>query len=143
MDVAESRQRHRALVETVSQGRAGLGSSTTPHYDKAERKDRRALLQEQVRAAVEEEQGSTMVGMWQQGAWTQWEQAVERKVTWTELLKAEPQHLKFLIQAIYDILPSPSNLFLLGEGEVSQAKRGTLEHILSCCPRGLSEGHYR
>ncbi|CAG5911049.1 unnamed protein product [Menidia menidia] len=81
-------------------------------------KRRRALLQEEVRAAVEEERASRMLGMRQQGAWTRWEQAAERKVTWTELWKAEPQRIKFL-------------------------KRGTLEHILSCCPRSLYEGRYR
>ena len=147
MDVAESRLWHRALVGTVARGRAGLGSSTTPRYDKAEGKDRRALLQEEVRAAVEEERASRMAGMRQQGAWTRWEQAAERKVTWTDLWKAEPQRIKFLIQAVYDVLPSPSNLFCWGKVESPACalcqKRGTLEHILSCCPRGLSEGCYR
>lgn len=85
MDVAESQLRHRALVWTVAQGRAVLGSSTMPRYNKADRKDRRTLLQEEVRAAVEEDRASTMVGMRQQGAWTHWEQATERKVIWTEL----------------------------------------------------------
>ena len=147
VNAAESRLRHRVLVGTVAQGRAGLGSGTTPRYDKARGKDRRALLQGEVRAAVEEERASRMVGMRQQGAWTRWEQAAERKVTWTELWKAEPQRIKFLIQAVYDVLPSPSNLFCWGKVESPACalcqKRGTLEHILSCCPRGLSEGRYR
>jgi len=34
VDTAESRLRHRVLVEAVTLGIAGLGSSTTPHYDK-------------------------------------------------------------------------------------------------------------
>lgn len=147
MEVAESQLRHRTLVGTVAQGRAGLGSITRARFDKAEGKDRRALLQEEVRAAVEEERASTIIGMRQQGAWTRWEQAVERKVTWTDLWKAEPQRLRFLIQAVYDVLPSPSNLFCWGKVESPVCtlcqKRGTLEHILSCCPRGLSEGRYR
>lgn len=36
MDVAESWLRHRVLVGAVSRGRAGLGRSTTPHYNKAQ-----------------------------------------------------------------------------------------------------------
>jgi len=47
VDAAESWLRHRALVGTVT---CGLGSSTTPHYDKAKRKDRGVLVQDEVRA---------------------------------------------------------------------------------------------
>jgi len=48
---------------TVTHGRAGLGSSTTSRYTKAKEKDRRSLVQQEVRVAVEEEQASRMVGM--------------------------------------------------------------------------------
>jgi len=33
VDAAEARLRHRALVGAVASGRAGLGCSTTPHYE--------------------------------------------------------------------------------------------------------------
>lgn len=36
MDVAESQPKHRVLVGTVSYGRAGLSSSITPCYDRAQ-----------------------------------------------------------------------------------------------------------
>ncbi|KAL7863464.1 hypothetical protein SRHO_G00124480 [Serrasalmus rhombeus] len=52
-----------------------------------------------------------------QGAWTRWENAVERKVTWTEIWKAKPHRNKFLIRAVYDVLPSPSNLQTWGIAE--------------------------
>ncbi|XP_067280778.1 uncharacterized protein [Pseudorasbora parva] len=87
VDEAESRLRHRSLIGAVTHGRAGLGSGTTPRYNKAQGKDRRALVQQEVRVAVEEERASRMVGMRQQGAWTRWENAVDRKVTWVELWK--------------------------------------------------------
>lgn len=74
-------------------------------------------------------------------------QAVERKVTWSELWKAEPHRIKFLIQAVYDVLLSPSNLFIWGKVETPACplcqRRGTLEHILSCCPKALGKGRYR
>ncbi|XP_034552669.1 LOW QUALITY PROTEIN: uncharacterized protein LOC117822130 [Notolabrus celidotus] len=147
VDVAEAQLRHRVLVGTVARGRAGLGSSKTPRYNKAQGKDKRSLIQEEVRAAVEDQRTSRMVGMRQQGAWTRWEQAVERKVSWTKLWKAEPHRIKFLIQAVYDVLPSPSNLFSWGMVESPACplclKRGTLEHILSCCSKALGEGRYR
>ncbi|KAJ8014240.1 hypothetical protein DPEC_G00038200 [Dallia pectoralis] len=147
VEVAKSRLRHRELVGAVAYGRAGLGSGTTSRYNKAQGKDRRSLVQQEVRAAVEEERASRMVGMRQQGAWTRWEHAVDRKVTWAELWKAEPHRIRFLIQAVYDVLPSPSNLFSWGLLEspacILCLKRGTLEHIISCCSKALGEGRYR
>ena len=109
-------------------------------------KEGRHLVHEEVRAAVEETRTVKAVGMKQQGAWTRWENAVERKATWAELWKAEPHRIKFLIQAVYDVLPSPSNLHTWGIAETPVfplcSKLGTLEHILSCCTRALGDGRY-
>ncbi|XP_061733213.1 uncharacterized protein LOC133536595 [Nerophis ophidion] len=147
VDVAEARLRQKVLVGIVAQGRSGLGSRRTPRYDKAQGKEKRSLILEEVRAGVEERRACQMAGMRQQGAWTRWEQASERKVTWTELWKAEPHRIKFLIQAVYNVLPSPSNLFTWGKVETPGCplcqRRGTLEHILSCCPKALGDGRYR
>ncbi len=114
---AEARLDHNRLVGVVAKGRAGLGSFSTPHIDTIKGKERRRLVQEEVRAVVEEERTCRTVGMRQQGAWIRWENAIERKVTWAELWKAEPQRIKFLIQAVYDVLPSPSNLHIWGKVE--------------------------
>jgi len=70
-------------------------------------------------------------------------------VTWTELWKREPQRIKFLIQAVYDMLPSPSNLHIWGKVESPAwplcSKSGTLrvEHILSSCSKALGEERHR
>ncbi|XP_060744927.1 uncharacterized protein LOC132858560 [Tachysurus vachellii] len=147
VDQAESRLHHGVLVGAVARGRAGLGTFQGPQFDKARGKERRQLVQGEVRAAVEEERSSKAVGMARQGAWTRWEQAVERKITWADLWRAEPHRIKFLVQAVYDVLPSPSNLYTWGlvdtPGCVLCQRKGTLEHILSCCPRALGEGRYR
>ncbi|XP_075343502.1 uncharacterized protein LOC142401936 [Odontesthes bonariensis] len=144
---AESRLRHSELVGTVATGRAGLGSNPRPSYNKAKGKERRQLIQEEVRAGVEEARCSRTVGMRQQGAWTRWEEAAARKVSWTDLWRSEPHRIKFLIQSVYDVLPSPSNLHRWGLAENPLCplcqKAGTMEHILSCCPRALGEGRYR
>lgn len=75
-----------------------------------------------------------MAGMRQQGASTLWERATELKVTWTELWRSVPQRLKFLDQAVYDVLPSPSNLFCWGKVEfpacVLCLKKGTLDRAI-------------
>lgn len=77
-------------------------------------KERRQLVKNEVRVAVEEERSSRAVGMRQQGARTRWEQVVERKITLTDLWWAEPHRIKFLFQAVYDVLSSPSNLYCWG-----------------------------
>jgi len=59
IDAAESRLRHRTLVGAVTGGRAGLGSSTTPHYEKVKRKDR--LVQDEVQASLEEQRAGKMI----------------------------------------------------------------------------------
>ena len=147
LETAESRLRHRVLVGTVATGRVGLGAIPQPRYGKAQGRDRRQLVLEEVHAGIEEERTSRMVGMRQQGAWTRWESAMEKKVTWNELWHAEPQRIKFLIQAVYDVLPSPVNLHIWGKSDSPGCPRcpgsGSLEHILSSCPTALGEGRYQ
>uniref|UniRef100_A0A3B3RKF3 Uncharacterized protein n=1 Tax=Paramormyrops kingsleyae TaxID=1676925 RepID=A0A3B3RKF3_9TELE len=64
-----------------------------------------------------------------------------------ELWRSEPQRIKFLIQSVCDVLPSSTNLHRWGLADTPacqlRQKRGTLEHILSCCPKALGEGRYR
>lgn len=50
--------------------------------------------------------------MSQQGSYTRWNNATEQKVTWTELWKANPNQIKFLVQAVYNIPPSLSNIHI-------------------------------
>ncbi len=75
--------------------------------------------------------------MRQQGAWTKWEQAMEWNITWNDLWKMDPHSIKSLIQAVYNILPSPSNLHCWGLADWPACpfceKTGMLGHILSCC----------
>lgn len=53
VEITVSRLQQRVIVGTVAQGRVGLGSSRTPNYNKAQGKDRRSLIREEVRAGVE------------------------------------------------------------------------------------------
>lgn len=58
----------------------------------------------------------------------------------------EPHRFTFLIRAVYDVLSSPANLFTWGKVETPNCSlcsdRGTLEQILSSCPKALGEGRY-
>lgn len=55
--------------------------------------------------------------------------------------------LSFMLRAVTDLLPSPSNLSLWGKQSDSKCPQCgqedcTLRHILSACPKALSEGRY-
>ncbi|KAI4901998.1 hypothetical protein NFI96_003044 [Prochilodus magdalenae] len=88
-----------------------------------------------------------MVSMRQQGASVRWEGVLERKLTWNDIWKAEPQRIKFMIQTVYDLLPSPANLHSWGKSDLPICPlcpgRGTLEHILSSSPAALRGDRYR
>ncbi len=101
VDRAEARLRHSTLVGTMAVGRSGLGSFPKPQYDRAQGKEKRQLIQDEIRAEVEEERYNKAVGMGKHGAWTRWEHAEAGKITWSELWKEEPLHIKFLIQSVY------------------------------------------
>ena len=80
VDQAESWLHNKELVGSLATGRAGLGTISTIHYNKLEGKERRDLVQREVRAGVEEQRASQTVGLRQQGAWTRWEEAVDREI---------------------------------------------------------------
>ena len=54
-------------------------------------------------------------------------------------------HIRFLIGAVYDVLPTPQNLKLWVNGNPSCSfcsDSATLKHILSGCEISLSQGRY-
>lgn len=60
-------------------GHAGLGTTPTTHYNKLKGKERRNLVQHEMRAGVEEQRASQWVELRQQGACTKWEETMDRK----------------------------------------------------------------
>lgn len=73
---------------TVAVGQAELGGFPKPRFDKTHEKVKRQLVQDEIRAEVEENRCTKMVGMYKQGAWTRWEHAESCKITWSELCYA-------------------------------------------------------
>lgn len=112
VDQAESRLRHGVLVGAVARGRTGLGTFQEPRFDNARGKERRQLVQNEVRAAVEEERSCKAVGMACQGAWTIWAQAVERKIT----LSTPSHHFAGCIARCWKQLQRASRLASLAVG---------------------------
>lgn len=144
---AETWLRHKAVLGTMVQVKDGFGSQTAIRYKSASGRERQRPVQQEVRASVEEERSSRAVAKRQQGAWMKWEQATDWHITWKDIRQWNPQRIKFLIQGVYDVLPSPSNQCIWGRIERPPcplcSKVGTLEHILGSCPKALSEGRYQ
>ena len=88
-----------------------------------------------------------MVGLSQQGAWTRWEDVEKKRVTWSDCWRPDFNEVRFLIKSVYDVLPSPTNLHIWGKIETPNcqlcARKGSLQHILSSCPKALGDGRYR
>ena len=60
--------------------------------------------------------------MLQQGDWTRWEAAVQHSMTWNDLWRYSPIRLSFVIRAMYDQLPTASNLVKWGKLENEACK---------------------
>lgn len=105
---AEGNLRLKDIVGTPCIGRQGLGTSNFQRWGKANSKERRALVQAEVRDLEEERRKAKVVELGSQAAWTRWE-LPKRRLTWADLWKLEPFRISFLLRAVYDTLPTPVN----------------------------------
>lgn len=73
--------------------------------------------------------GFKNIGGGEEDLQTTWDNVMEQR-------KAEPRWIKCLIQAVYDVRPSPSNLHIGGKADTQDCPLwGALEHILSWCTK--------
>ena len=146
LQVAEKRLRHKAILGPIAKGRAGLGFFPLTHTNSAKGKERCRLIQEEVHADVEEVRYCKMVSLSQQGAWTRWENVEKKRITWSDCWRPDFSEIQFLIKSVYDVLPSPTNLHIWGKRETPNCQlcawKGSLQHILSSCPKALGDGQY-
>ena len=143
---AENTLKHKDIVGVTAVGRQGIGATNTVLWSRSDQKERRALIQSEVRRAEEHARQARAVEMGAQGAWTTWN-TTDRKLTWGDIWKYEPLRFYFLLRSVYDLLPSPANLCRWGlttDPKCSLCdKPGTLEHVLSSCSTALTQGRYR
>lgn len=143
---AEGRLKHQEIVGTTALGRTGLDVTGVKRWSKANKKERRSMIQGEVRAKEDEIRKSKAVSMVKQGAWTRWEFVTPRSITWSDILKTEPYRLQFMLKGVYDLLATPTNLKLWGKQEseacVLCGKKGSLNHILASCSVSLTQGRY-
>lgn len=146
MAQAERTLKLKDIIGNPCVGRQGLGSTHFQQWGKADPRQRRAMIQAEVRHLEEERRRSRAVELGAQGAWTNWD-LPKRKITWSEIWRLEPFRISFLLRSVYDTLPSPTNLHRWGMREDPLCRlcggRGTMAHILAGCKTALSQGRYR
>lgn len=144
---AQERLRHKDIVGNVCTGRQGIGVMTRASWAKANQKERSQLVQAEVRSRQEEDRQVKAAGMSKQGAWLNWESVMHRRITWNELMAMDKSSIKFLLKAVYDVLPSPANLCLWKLTPDPNCKLcnkpANLQHVLSGCKVALTDGRYR
>ena len=101
------------IIGTMANGRVGLGLQTQ-HWWSKESTINREMVSEEIHHLEEVRRIATAVGQRKQGAWTKWESAKDRAVTWGNLKHMEPKKLSFLVKEVYDVSPTPVELHVWG-----------------------------
>ncbi|XP_052268407.1 uncharacterized protein LOC127869787 [Dreissena polymorpha] len=131
--LAKSGQRQSLLARPRAVGLQGIGATKTVLWSRSDQKERRAMIQSEVRREEESARQARAVEMGAQGTWTTWN-TTDRKLTWGEIWKYKPLRFSFLLRSVYDLLPSAANLFrwaLTTDPKFSLCdKTDTLEHGL-------------
>ena len=83
---AENTLKHKDIVGVTAVGRQGIGATKTVLWSRSDQKERRALIQSEVRRAEEHARQARAVEMGAQGAWTTWN-TTDRKLTWGDIWK--------------------------------------------------------
>lgn len=78
---------------------------------------------QRVRETAEEDRRIKAVGLGSQARWVQWEEAQERPMSWKDLWGTDQGKLTFLLRAVADLLPTPSNLKIWGKENDASCKQ--------------------
>ena len=143
---AKDSLRMKEVIGHTQQGRQGLGSQKMCRWSSLQGKESRDMVIQEVRNSEDEKRYQKAVQQSQQGQWTNWEEALQRSVSWNDVWHMAPLRLSFIIRAAYDLLPSGTNLVKWGKKDDPSCplcqKRQSLEHVLSSCKVALSDGRY-
>uniref|UniRef100_A0A3B1JJ67 Reverse transcriptase domain-containing protein n=1 Tax=Astyanax mexicanus TaxID=7994 RepID=A0A3B1JJ67_ASTMX len=145
---AISRLQHKEVLGRTQVSQAGLGwGESVPFWSKATREQRKIMVVEEVSQVEQDRYLIKAVSQGKQGAWTRWEDTINRVITWTDIWRMPQSRLSFLLRAAYDTLPCPQNLSQwFGSEEkcpLCSKLNVSLQHILSGCSVALSQGRLR
>lgn len=142
---AKSRLQMREITGIANRGKEGLGMRKRQYYSTSSTSDRRDMVIGTIREKEEEQRFIKMTGLGKQGANLKWE-VPQRYLKDHDILKTPEASLSFLIRAVYDLLPTPTNKNKwFGSEERCKlcGQEGTLNHLLSGCQVALSQGRYK
>ena len=146
VDEAKECLKIKEVIGQTQSDRKGLGSSTAKWWSKAEGKEKRDMVINEIRLNEDSRRIQKAVQQPQQAQWTNWDNALQKSLTWNEIWHMAPLRISFLIRSVYDLLPSNANLVRWGKKEDPTCPlcqgRQTTEHVLSSCRIALSQGRY-
>ena len=146
IELAKEKLRMEEIVGIPNRGREGLGLTPKKYFSKCkDTQERRGMVVEKVRESEEDRRRVRMTGLSKQGGHMRWE-VPERKISTRDIVYMPEDRLKFLIKAVYDLLPTPQNKNTwFGDSEECTLCRecGSLSHILSGCKVALAQGRYK
>jgi len=73
------------IIGATTQGRAGLGCSTFKRFADASGRYKWTMMVDELRSAEEERRLAEAVQQGRQGRWVEWESALPRRLTWSDL----------------------------------------------------------
>ena len=124
----------------------GLGTSVIKWLSKAEGKEKRDMVINEIRLNEDSRRVQKAAQQPQQGHWTNWDNALEKSLTWNDIWHMASLRISFLIRSVNDLLPSNTNLirWVKKEDPTSTLCNGrqTTKHVLSSCKVALSQGRY-
>ena len=98
-----------------------------------------------IRETEEEKRKTKMVQLAKQVTCTRWE-VPAKQLSHKDILENSTTSLKFLVKAVYDLLPTPVNKnawFGTEEKCLLCGEESNLNHVLASCKVALSQGRYR
>ena len=144
VDEAKECLKNKEVIEQTQTDRKELGSSTAKWWSKAEGKEKRDMVINEIRLNEDSRRVQQAVHQPQQGQWTKWDNALQKSLTWNEIWHMTPLWTSFLIRSVYDLLPSNANLVRWEKKQdhtcPQRQGRQTTEHVLSFCKIALSQG---
>merc|ERR1711989_271823 len=103
---AKSRLRLKEIVGILNKGKEGLGMNPRKYYSSSTKEERRTMVVDTIREAEEDRRRVKMASLAKQGAHTRWE-VPEKKLSHRDIITTSETSLKFLVKAVYDLLPTP------------------------------------
>ncbi|KAJ8338397.1 hypothetical protein SKAU_G00373630 [Synaphobranchus kaupii] len=132
---AEAHWKHQVIVGVVCQGRLGLGNYNAKRWSKANAKGKRGLVVQRVRETVEEDRCVKAVGLACQGQWMQWDQALERSLSWKELWEVTKWVDQQRVKANKNQASRPKVVNFISEGDKAPRARTTAKNLPSILQR--------